>query len=318
MIRTTPFAVLSALALVVGVAVPFPVLAGNDGVVPAHEQKKNPSKSAARIEENIGTIVPLDTAFRDESDQPITLRECINDKPTILVPVYYRCPMLCTKILNGLVESLRAMPSNFSIGREFNVITVSMDPKERGGLATEKKNAYLAEYGRPGAENGWRFLTGTKEASTELLNAVGFKYEFDKMLKEYDHPSGLIILSPQGKVTRYFYGIGYDGSFEIDGEPVLQPNGSYTRPTTTLRLSLIEAAEGKGGSLLTKLQMLCYRYDALHQGYALNVLRVVQLGGVLTLLAVGSYVFLAFRREGKRARLAATQTTTASPTGGTA
>ncbi|MFM8271079.1 MAG: SCO family protein, partial [Gemmata sp.] len=270
-----------------------------------------------------GAQVPLDTVFRDEAEQPVALRDCLSGKPTILVPVYYRCPMLCTKILNGLVDALRDMPADFTVGRQFNVVTVSMDPKEHSSLAAEKKKAYVGEYGRPGAEYGWRFLTGTKEACKTLLDSVGFRYEFDKMLKEYDHPSALIVLSPTGKVTRYFYGITYDGEFEqpagatwagtgprpelteaelrARNNPDPDKRRTYTKPTTTLRLSLIEANEGKGGSLVDQVMMLCYRYDSLHKGYSLNVLRVVQAGGILTLAAVGTGVFLMMRRD-RRAR----------------
>ncbi len=321
MTRASRFAPVALLAALFGVvALPLPARAGNDGVVPAHDQK-NPSLSAARIDEQIGAQVPLDLVFRDEDDKPIALRDCIAGKPTILVPVYYRCPMLCSKMLNGLLDTMRAMPENFSIGEQFNVVTVSMDPKEHSGLAKEKKANYVGLYARPGpaAEAGWRFLTGTKESSTALLNAIGYRYEFDKMLKEYDHPSGLVILSPTGKVTRYFYGISYDGEFELPEQSKWQGNGArpdltdaelrarmetdpekrrnYTRPTTTLRLSLIEAADGKGGSLFDKLTLLCYRYDSLHKGYSLNVLRVVQAGGILTLLALAIGVFVALRRE---------------------
>ena len=336
MIRATRFALFVGLGLCV--AVPLPVRAANDGVVPAHDTKGG-SLSAARIDEQIGAQVPLDTVFRDEADQPIVLKECIGDKPTILVPVYYRCPMLCTKILTGLVATMRDMPADFSIGKQFNVVCVSMDPKEHGGpepdnLVQKKKAAYVGEYGRPGAAAGWRFLTGTKESCKALLNAVGFRYEFDKMLKEYDHPSGLVILSPAGKVTRYFYGISYDGEFETPdatwggsepkpelteaelkqrNEPDPEKRRRFTRPTTTLRLSLIEANDGKGGSLFDKLTMLCYRYDSLHKGYSLNVLRAVQAGGVLTLLALGGGVFLALRRDRRIRNLPPN----AAPNGGT-
>src|SRR5262249_4748202 len=145
-----------------------------------------------------------------ESERPITLREAMQGKVTILVPVYYRCPMLCTKVLNGLLDGLRAMPQNFTVGDKFNVVTVSMDPKEHADLGSAKKAAYLAEYGREGADAGWRFLTGKKESVAELLDAVGYRYEFDKAFKEYNHPSGIVILTPEGKVSRYFLGIGYD------------------------------------------------------------------------------------------------------------
>jgi protein SCO1/2 len=198
------------------------------------------------------------------------------------------------------------MPQDFSAGNQFTVVTVSMDPKEHGDLAREKKKAYLngdpraqlPGYGRPGAEAGWRFLTGTQENITGLLDTVGYKVEFDKMLKEYNHPSALIILSPQGKVTRYFYGLKYDGEFELDAPGPTDAKGKMTRPTTTLRLSLIEAAEGKGGSLLDKLLFLCYRYDRLHQGYSLRVLWLVRIGGIITLLAVAGGALFAVRREG--------------------
>src|SRR5262249_25104334 len=152
-----------------------------------------------------------------------------------------------------------------------NVVTFSMDPKEHGDLATQKKSAYIEQYGRPNAEHGWRFLTGSKEAIAELNSAVGYRYEFDKVFQEYNHPSGIIILTPEGKVARYFYGIGFNDTYRVPGG------------TTTLRLSLVEASNGKVGSLLDKLTLLCYRFDT-HNGYSLNVLRAVQLGGLVTLV----------------------------------
>lgn len=293
--RYTLFALTAALATVV--SLPLSARAGNDGVVPQHQQPKG-FRPEAGIAEQIGAQVPLDLVFRDENEQPITLREAMGGRPTILVPVYYRCPMLCTQVLNGLLDAMRKMPPDFSAGDRFNVVTVSMDPFEHGDLARSKKKVYLAEYGRPGAEEGWRFLTGKKENIAALLDTVGYRFEFDKMLKEYNHPSGIIVLSPQGKVTRYFYGIGYDGDFPLDVEGKRDETGRITRPTTTLRLSLIEAAEGKGGSLLDKLTMLCYRYDALHQGYSLNVIWAVRIGGLITLLCVVAGALYAVSREG--------------------
>jgi protein SCO1/2 len=298
--RSTRYAlIVITLALTGSVAVPLPAHAGNDGVVPRHEQPRG-FRPEAGITEHIGAQVPLDLVLRDENDKPITLGDAINGKPTILVPVYYRCPMLCSKVLTGLLEAVRAMPQDFSVGGRFNIVTLSMDPLEHGDLARSKKKTYLHDeggYGRPGADEGWRFLTGKKENLQTLFDTVGFRFEFDKMMKEYNHPAALIILSPQGKVTRYFYGLGYDGEFEIDGEPVKQ-NGTMTKPKTTLRLSLIEAAEGKGGSLADRLLLLCYRYDAMHQGHSLQVLWLVRIGGIITLLAVLTGVLLAVSREG--------------------
>lgn len=293
-VRFSPVALLAALAVVC--AAPVSALAGPDGVVPDHERPPI-NKYEARIDEMIGARVPLEVALRDEGDQPITLRECIAGKPTILVPVYYRCPMLCTVVLNDLLAALRALPPGFDIGEKFNVVTLSMDPKEHGGLATEKKAAYVAEYARPGAEKGWRFLTGTKDAIQAVLDSVGFRFEFDKMLKEYNHPSALIILSPEGKVTRYFTDTKLDKVYKVDGPMVDGPDGTKVAPTTTLRLSLIEAADGKGGSILDQITLMCYRYDRLHQGYSLDVLRAVQIGGAVTLVLVVAGVFFALNRE---------------------
>jgi protein SCO1/2 len=317
--RFVLFALAPLAALVAFFAAPQSARAG-DGVVPQHEKPKpNLYAPDAGIDEKIGSIVPMDLTLRDENDQAIALGAAIGGKPTILVPVYYRCPMLCTKVLNGVLEACRQMPTNFSVGAQFNIVTVSMDPMEHGDLARAKKYTYLhgeGGYGRSGADAGWRFLTGTKENINALLGSIGYKVEFDKMLKEYNHPSGIVILSPQGKVTRYFYGIGYDGEFEISQEsaawaskpkPELteaeesdRKSGrrQFTKPTTTLRLSLIEAAEGQGGSLFDKISLVCYRYDALHQGYALQIIWLVRIGGIITLLLVGAGVTIAARREG--------------------
>jgi protein SCO1/2 len=282
-------------------ALPLPARAqpGSGGLVPQHERPKPKGfRPGADIVEQIGAQVPLDVTLRDENEQPITFGQAMGGKPTILVPVYYRCPMLCTEILNGLLDALRKMPPNFTAGEQFTVVTVSMDPFEHSDLARTKKKAYLTEYGRPNTEFGWRFLTGTKENLATLLDTVGYKFEFDKMLKEYNHPSALIILSPQGKVTRYFYGLNYDGEFELDVDGPKDAKGKITRPTTTLRLSLIEAADGKGGSLFDKLLFLCYRYDRLHQGYSLQVIWLVRIGGLVTLLLVAGGALYAVSREG--------------------
>lgn len=255
---------------------------GPDGVVPVAPAIKSPP--AARIDEQIGAQVPLDLTFKDEDGQPVTLGECTQGKVTILVPVYYRCPMLCTQTLNGLLEALRQMPLDYTAGGKFNVVTFSLDPKEHHSLGRDKKAVYLGEYGRPGAETGWRFLTGSEQSIKVLTEAIGYRYEYDRAFKEYNHPSGIIILTPDGKVARYFYGIGFDGEYRIPGG------------TTTLRLSLVEASEGKIGSLLDQLILACYRFDHT-RGYSLQIMRVVQLSSVLTLVALVSWIVMSLRRE---------------------
>lgn len=282
----------------------------------------------AGIDEKIGAQVPIDVTLRDEQENPITLRQCIAGKPTILVPMYFRCPMNCNLVLKNLVETLRDI-NGYSAGTDFNVVCMSFDPMEHGSieghssLGAAKKEVTLKEYGRPGAEKGWHFITGTKEAIAETMRSIGYKFEFDKAYKEYNHPNAIIILSPNGKTTRYFYGFQYSGNIPIEGEKVKQPDGTEKIPTTTLKLSLIEAAGGKGGSVVDKLTLLCYRFDHLNQGYSVNVLRVVQLGGILTLLLVGSGVGLALLRERRAMRIAGrpggqNSTNDGSPSGGIA
>lgn len=269
-------------AAVVGVFLTPTMVGAGDGLAPQGDLPR--SQGVAGIDEKTGAQLPLDLVLRDEEEKPITLRECIDGKPTILIPMYYRCPMICNVVLQNLVETLRNMPQDFSAGGKFNVVAISFDPKEHCDLGAAKKSVVIQEYGRKDAERGWRFLTGSKEAVAELMTTIGYRYEFDKSFKEYNHPTGIIILTPEGKIARYFMGIRYEGEFRIPGG------------TTTLRLSLIEAANGKGGSLLDNLTLICYRFEHM-KGYSLNVLRAVQIGGILTLLVIAIGLVIAFRRE---------------------
>lgn len=295
-----------ALTLLVGLAVPaFAV----DGIAPKPaEAPRRSTNPEVGIDDKVGEQVPTDLTFLDENGRETTIGECIGGKPTVLVLAYFRCPMNCTDVLNGLVDAMRAMPPDFSVGGAFNVLTVSFDPKEQPGLALEKKKSYLAAYGRPGAEAGWHFLTGHKEPIRRLTESVGFRYVFDKVYKEYDHPTGVIVLTPNGKVARYFYGHDYTGNYRVPGG------------TTTLRLTLVEASEGKVGSLLDKLILRCYRFDHLEQKYSFNILMAVRVGGALTilLLVVGVSYFVV--RDRRRAALTHTATAGAESdtTGGSA
>ncbi len=249
------------------------------------------------VDEKLGGQVPLELTFRDEANQPVSLRQCVDGKPTILVLAYYRCPMLCTQVLNGLVEALRGVDA-YTIGREFNVVTVSFDPKEAPELAAQKKAAYVAEYGRPDAEKGWRFLTGAKDPISVLTQSVGYRYEFDKAFKEYNHASVIMVLTPDGRVSRYMYGIDFR-----DPKRTADPNEA--RSTVNLRLALVEAGQGQIGTTGDKLLMLCYRFDHLSKGYALNVMRVVQAGGIVTVFGIAAAVVYFVRRDRRRSRTAA-------------
>ena len=285
MTRRTPL----ALAVVLAAALPAaaqqaPTLQPGEGKTVA-----NPD---VRIDEQVGAPLPLDLVFRNEANQEVTLGECVGGKPTILVLAYYRCPMNCTDVLNGLVEALRQFPPGFDAGKQFNVVVVSFDPKETPALAADKKKAYLAEYGRPGAEAGWFFLTGQRGPIERLTSAVGFRYAYDKVFKEYDHPSGLTVVTPSGTIARYFYGIRYNGEYRVPGG------------TTTLRLSLVEASEGKVGSLLDRLVLRCYRFDFQSHKYTPDVMLAVRAAGAATVVLLIAAVIYFRVRERRRAAAA--------------
>lgn len=247
------------------------------GEVGSAEPKANPNVG---FEQKLGDKIPLDLAFTDENGERVTLGQCVNGKPTILILAYYRCPMLCGEVIAGVLDACRLMKT-VSIGKEFNVLTVSFDPLEKPGLALAKKRRFVQEYGRKEADLGWKFLTGEQENIDKLTKAVGFKYEYDKTIKEYNHDSGITIITPEGIISRYMPGIEY-----IDrGE-----NGKILDdPARTLRLSLVEAGDGKIGSLADQAFLSCYRYNEHTGKYSANVMLMVRGGGVLTLALIVAF-----------------------------
>jgi protein SCO1/2 len=237
-----------------------------------------PLLRGVRIEQRLYEQVPLDLGFRDEGGQSIRLGDLFWDQPVILVLAYYRCPRLCTEVLNGLLESLRALPLN--AGEKFNVVVVSFDPRETPELANAKRMNYVESYGRPGAEHGWHFLTGDQTAIDRLTKAVGFYYAYDPKSDQFAHASGIMVLTPQGKIARCFFGIKFS--------------------PRDLRLGLVEASEGKIGSPVDQLLLFCFHYDPASGQYAPAVLNLVRLAGVLTLLALGLFLFVMWRRERRK------------------
>lgn len=227
------------------------------------------------FDQKLNEQVPLDLVFRDENGASIELREYFGKRPVILVPVYYECPNLCPLILESLVRSLKAL--SFDIGKQFNVLTVSIDPGEGPELARGKKQEYVKRYGRPGGEDGWHFLTGDEASIQQLTQAIGFRYTYDAEKRQYAHPAGVVILTPQGKVARYFYGIEY--------------------APRDLRLALVEASEGKIGSPVDQLLLFCYEYDPATGKYSLVIMNVLRLAALIMVLILGAFLFLMFRRE---------------------
>jgi protein SCO1 len=227
------------------------------------------------IDQKLNDEIPLNLVFHDEHGSAVTLSEFFGKKPVVLALVYYNCPMLCTQVLNGLDRSLRDVPMD--IGKDFNVVTVSIDPSETPKLAAAKHDLYAGIYGRPGAEQGWHFLTGEEAQIRQLANAVGFRYAYDADSKQFAHASAVLVLTPEGKVSRYFYGITY--------------------PARDMRLGLVEASEGEIGSAVDQVLLFCYHYDPVTGKYGVLISRVIKVGGLLTVVAIGILVLLLSRSE---------------------
>jgi protein SCO1 len=229
------------------------------------------------IDQLLNNQVPLDLEFRDESGRTVKLAEYFKDKPVVLSLVYYGCPRLCTQVLTGLLGTLKTLP--MTPGKEFVNLSVSFDPREKPELAAAKKAEYMSRYNKPGAEAGWHFLTGDEAAIQALTKAVGFRYVWDPVTKQYAHTGGIMILTPQGKVSRYFYGIEY--------------------APRDLRFGVIDASAGKVGSLADQIILYCYMYDPERGTYGLVVMRVLRIFAGLTLATLLA-LFLYLRRKEKQ------------------
>ncbi len=230
------------------------------------------------FDQRLGETVPLDLAFKDEAGRDVRLSDYFGEKPVVLSLVYYKCPMLCTISLNGLAGALEVL--SFVPGQEFEVVTVSFDPTETPVLAAAKKKAYLARYKRPGAHAGWHFLTGPKESVEALTHAVGFRYVWDEATKQFAHPAGLLVLTPEGRISHYLFGVEY--------------------APTDLRLALVDAAGGRIGTPVDQLLLYCYQYDPQTGRYSAAILNLVRVAGALTVLGLGAFILTASRRRRPR------------------
>ena len=220
------------------------------------------------IDQRLNEQVPPELQFRDETGKAVRLGDFFGKKPIILSLVYFDCPMLCTMAENGLLHSLQEV--KFSVGREFDVLTVSFDPRDTVELAAAKKAVYVGLYGRKGAERGWHFLTGDEASIEQLTRAVGFRYRYDQASKQFVHATGIMLLTPQGKIARYFYGIFY--------------------PSRDLRLGLVEASANKLGSPVDEVLLFCCRYDPATGKYGVMISRVIQISGLITILTIGALI----------------------------
>lgn len=236
-----------------------------------------PALEKAGIEQKLNESLPLDAVFKDENDREVRLGEYFGRRPVILALVYYECPMLCNEVLNGLTGSLKSL--SFETGKEFDVVAISFDAREneKPGLAKNKKDSYMKRYGRQGAENGWHFLTGTQSELDKVTKAVGFNYYWDEKSEQFAHAGAIMIVTPEGKLSHYIYGIDY--------------------APKDIKFAVMEAAEGKIGNPAEKLMLYCYHYDPSTGKYGLSILKVIRLAGIVTLVGLGAMFFVFWRRN---------------------
>ena len=231
------------------------------------------------FDQNLDRLLPLDIPFTDEQGRTVRVGDYFGGRPVVLAFVYYDCPLLCMQVLNALASALDVL--SLQPGKDFDVVTISFDPREKPALAAAKKAAALQRYKRPGAAAAWHFLTGEQSAIERATRAAGFRFVWDERLKQFAHPTGIIVLTPDGHVARYLFGIEYG--------------------PRDLRLAIVDASAGKIGSPIDSFLLYCYHYDPMTGRYGLVIMRAIRLAGAATVLALGTFIVVMVRRE-RRAR----------------
>jgi protein SCO1 len=251
---------------------------------PAAGYKRDPGMTASTIpaplreigfDQNLDQLVPLDTSLIDEAGRAVRLGDFFGKRPVVLVFAYYDCPMLCTQVINGLSSALGVL--SLEPGKDFEIVTVSFDPRDTPATATAKKAVYLDRYKRPGAAAAWHFLTGKPASITRLTRAAGFRYVWDDQTKQFAHPTGVIVLTSEGRLARYLFGIEYG--------------------PRDLRLALVEASAGKVGTPVDALLLYCYHYNPMTGRYGLVIMRAMRIAGAATVFALAGFIFIMLRRE---------------------
>jgi protein SCO1/2 len=225
--------------------------------------------------------IPLDLGFRDESGRDVTLREYSGQRPVLLALVYYGCPMLCNQVEMGVVGSLKML--SFTPGRDYEVVFVSFDPRENPAMAAQKKESAMSHFGRPDTASGWHFLTGSKESIDALTKAANFRYSFDSRINIFAHASGIMLLTPDGRISRYFYGVEY--------------------PSRDVRLGMVDASAGKIGTPIDHLLLFCFEYNPESARYSATILKIIRLGGLLTIFTIVAGILIFRRRDLHAAKL---------------
>jgi protein SCO1/2 len=234
--------------------------------------------SKVGITQNLNAQIPPDLVFRDETGKSVRIGDFFGDKPILLSQVYFDCPALCTEVLNGELRTMKAI--SLDLGKDFDAVTVSFEPRDTPALAKSKRDVYIGQYGRPGAVGHWHFLTGEQQSIEALTNVTGFRYAYDSSIRQYAHAAAILVLTPDGRIDRYFYGVQY--------------------PARDVRLGLVEASEGKIGTLTDHALLYCYQYDPMTGKYGVVVMNVLRAAGGLTVLVLGIFMTMMFLRERKR------------------
>ena len=232
------------------------------------------------FDQRLDEHVPLDTAFLDETGRAVRLGDYFGARPVVMVFAYYDCPMLCTLVINGLASALDVL--SLEPGRDFEIVTVSFNPRDTPASASAKKAAYIARDKQPGASAAWHFLTGDQPSINRLTKAAGFRYAWDKETQQFAHPTGVIVLTPDGRIARYLFGIEYG--------------------PRDLRYAIVDASHGKVGSAVDSLVLYCYHYDPAAGKYSVAIMRLVRAGGAATVLALGAFIFVMARKERREKR----------------
>lgn len=268
----------AAFAVLAGVS------AGAQADAPGTRPAPGPASSAmpaplqqVRFDQKLDAQLPLDAAFRDEDGRTVKLGDYFGTRPVVVAFVYYECPMLCNQILNGLVSGVGVLDE--TVGAEFDVVAISFDARETPVQAAAKKAAYLDRYGRPGTERGWHFLTGDEASIRRVTDTAGFQFAWDAATQQFAHASGVIVTTPEGRLSRYLFGIEY--------------------PPRDLKFALMESSAGRIGSVVDQVLLYCYHYEPSTGSYSLVAMNVVRMGGAVTMMALLGFVAISLRRDGR-------------------
>jgi len=243
------------------------------GILSPPANVRPPGLQHVGIEQNLNEQIPPDLTFRDESGKTVRLADYFGKKPMILNLVYYQCPMLCGEVLNGLASALRVL--KFDVGRDFDVLTISFDPRETPEMAAAKKAEYLKRYGRPGAAAGWHFLTGPQDSIDALTKAAGFQYQYDSKSGQFAHTTAIMVLTPEGKIAQYYYGVEF--------------------APKDLRLGLVEASQNKIGNVVDEVLLYCYHYNPDTGKYGAIISRILKISAGATIFILGTFLVVMFR-----------------------